>query len=70
MGDQIHISDLAVPAGVTLQHEAEELVVQISIPRGLEDEAGEGEEGEAGEGGDTADTSSDGGDSGDGGSGA
>ncbi len=70
MGDQIHISDLAVPAGVTLQHEAEELVVQISIPRGLEDEAGEGEEGEAGEGGDTASASSDGGDSGDGGSGA
>ncbi len=69
MGDQIHISDLAVPAGVTLQHEAEELVVQISIPRGLEDEAGEGEEGEAGEGGDTASASSDGGDSGDGGSG-
>ena len=68
MGDQIHISDLAVPAGVALQHEGEELVVQISIPRGL-DEAGEGAEGEAGEGGEASEGASGGGDSSDGGSG-
>ncbi len=69
MGDQLHISDLSVPAGVALQHEPEELVVQVSIPRGLEDEETEGEEGEEGEGGESSDGASDGGDSGDGGSG-
>jgi large subunit ribosomal protein L25 len=51
LGDQLHISDLAVPAGVALQHEPEELVVQVTIPRGMgEEEAeGEGEEGEGAE---------------------
>ena len=49
LGDQIHVSDLPVPAGVTLQHEDEELVVQVAIPRGM-DEGEEGEEGEGGEG--------------------
>lgn len=50
LGDQIHVSDLPVPAGVTIQQEAEALVVQVAIPRGLdEDEEGEGEEGEGGE---------------------
>ncbi|MEP6625239.1 MAG: 50S ribosomal protein L25 [Acidimicrobiia bacterium] len=52
LGDQIHVSDLPIPAGVTLQHEPEELVVQVAIPRGLDDVEGEGEEGEGdGEGG-------------------
>jgi large subunit ribosomal protein L25 len=60
LGDQIHVSDLPVPAGVTLQHEPDALVVQVAIPRGLaegEEGEGEGEEGAEGggaaEGGDT-----------------
>jgi len=66
LGDQIHVSDLPVPAGVTLQHEPEELVVQVAIPRGLaEDEEGEGEGEEGGE----AAASAEGGDSGSGDSG-
>lgn len=45
LGDQLHISDLPIPTGVSVLHEAEELVVHVTIPRGLgEDEAGEGEE--------------------------
>ena len=52
LGDQLHISDLPVPSGVTLLHDAEELVVHVTIPRGLGDEeGGEGEEGEAAEAG-------------------
>jgi large subunit ribosomal protein L25 len=56
LGDQLHISDLAVPAGVALQHEAEELVVQVAIPRGMEEgEEAEGEgEGAEGEGGESS----------------
>ena len=46
LGDQLHIGDIAVPAGVSLQHEADELIVQIAIPRGMD----EGEEGEGGRG--------------------
>ncbi len=61
LGDQIHVSDLKVAAGVEIQQEADALVAQVAIPRGLGDEeAGEGEEGEGGdspaaaaEGGDT-----------------
>jgi len=55
LGDQLHISDLVVPEGVTLQHDPDELVVQVTIPRGMDvEEEGEGEEGEGveGEGGD------------------
>ena len=67
LGDQLRIEDLPIPAGVTVQHEADELVIQVSIPRGLteEEEAaeaaleGEGEEGAEG----AADGGSDGGDS-------
>ena len=62
LGDQIHISDLPIPAGVTIQHDPEELVVQVAIPRGLDDEEGEGEEGEEGEGGEAASASAEGGD--------
>ena len=64
LGDQIHISDLPVPAGVTLQHQPEELVAQVAIPRGLdEEEEGEGE-GEEEEGGDATAASAEGDDSG------
>ena len=66
LGDQVHVSDLPVPAGVTIQQEADALVVQVAIPRGLDDgEEGEGEEGEEGEGEATA-ASAEGGDSGSG----
>jgi large subunit ribosomal protein L25 len=54
LGDQLHVSDLPIPPGVEVMHEPDELVAQVSIPRGLteEEEAGvvEGEEGEEGEG--------------------
>lgn len=54
LGDQLHVSDIVVPTGVALQHEAGELVAQVTIPRGMEEEeaVAEGEEGaeEAGEG--------------------
>ncbi|MGZ4753763.1 MAG: 50S ribosomal protein L25 [Acidimicrobiia bacterium] len=50
LGDQLHIADLPIPAGVSVQHEPDELVAQVSIPRGLteEEEAGEAAEGEEG----------------------
>jgi large subunit ribosomal protein L25 len=56
LGDQLHVSDIPVPTGVTLQHEDEELIVQITVPRGMDEEAAEGEEGEGeeGEGGEAA----------------
>ncbi len=50
LGDQLHVADLPIPAGVTVQHEPDELVAQISIPRGLEEEEAEAAEGEEGEG--------------------
>jgi large subunit ribosomal protein L25 len=53
LGDQLRVSDLPIPPGVEVMHEPDELVAQVSIPRGLteEEEAGvvEGEEGEEGE---------------------
>ena len=50
LGDQIHVSDLKVAAGVEIQQEADALVAQVAIPRGLGDEEeGEGEEGEGGD---------------------
>ncbi len=61
LGDQIHVSDLEVAAGVEIQQEADALVAQVAIPRGLGDE--EEGEGEEGEGGDAA-ASAEGGDSG------
>jgi len=61
LGDQIHVSDLKVATGVEIQQEADALVAQVAIPRGLGDE--EEAEGEEGEGGDAA-ASADGGDSG------
>ena len=70
LGDQLHVADLPIPAGVTVQHEPDELVVQVSIPRGLSEEveAAEGEvgaEGEEGAEGGEATASEDGGDGGD-----
>lgn len=50
LGDQLRVEDLTIPPGVDVQHEADELVAQVSIPRGMEEEEeGEGEEGEEGE---------------------
>ncbi|MGZ4713608.1 MAG: 50S ribosomal protein L25 [Acidimicrobiia bacterium] len=56
LGDQLRVADLPVPAGVSLQHEGDELVVQVAIPRGME-EGGEGEEGAEGEEGEGGETS-------------
>jgi large subunit ribosomal protein L25 len=50
IGDQLHVRDLAVPDGVTLQHEPDELVAQVAVPRALavEEVEAEGEEAAAG----------------------
>ncbi len=58
LGDQLRVADLPIPSGVSVQHEPDELVVQVSIPRGLSEEeeaaeaaleaAAEGEEGAEG----------------------
>ena len=45
IGDSIHVSDLQVPAGVTVLQEGDAVVAHISQPRTAE-EAGEGVEGE------------------------
>ena len=74
LGDQLHIANLTIPSGVDVQHEPDELVAQVSVPRGMdEEEEAEGEEGEEGEEGAAAEdgegaeaSSDDGGDSGDG----
>lgn len=51
IGDQLRVAELPIPAGVTLQHEDDELVAQVVAPRiEVEEEAAEGEEGEEGEG--------------------
>jgi large subunit ribosomal protein L25 len=50
IGDQLRIADLRLPAGVAVQQEADELVVQVIVPRVVEEpEAEEAEEGEEGE---------------------
>jgi large subunit ribosomal protein L25 len=49
--DQLRIEDLRLPAGVAVQHEPDELVVQIVMPRVVEEpEPEEAEEGEEVEG--------------------
>jgi large subunit ribosomal protein L25 len=54
-GDQLRVRDLAIPAGVTVQLDEEELVAQVVVPRGTEEvEAGVAAEGEAAEGGEAA----------------
>ena len=58
IGDQLRVEELSVPTGVALRHEADELVVQVVMPRVLEEPEpaegeeveGEGVEGEAAEG--------------------
>jgi large subunit ribosomal protein L25 len=50
LGDQLHVSDIQVPAGVVLQHEPEELVAQVTVPRGMAEGEGEGEGEEGAEG--------------------
>lgn len=54
LGDQVHVRDLAVPPAVVITNASDELVAQVSVPRGLE--GGEGEAGEEaeGEGGEAA----------------
>jgi large subunit ribosomal protein L25 len=67
IGGQVHVRDLTVPASVTVTTDADELVVQVAQPRGLdlpeEGEAAEGEEGaEGAEGGAAAGAEESGGD--------
>src|SRR5690242_16348551 len=55
LGDQLHVRDLSIPAGIVVVTDPEELIATISVPRGLEEEEaaaeeGEGEEGAEGEG--------------------
>ena len=38
LGDQLRVGELAVPEGVALQHEDDELVAQVTIPRGQTEE--------------------------------
>ena len=67
LGDQLHVGDIKIPAGIVLVNDPEELIATISVPRGLEPgegepepeegaegEAAEGAEGEAGEGAEAA----------------
>jgi large subunit ribosomal protein L25 len=53
IGDQLRIADLRLPRGVAVQQEPDELVVQVIVPRVVEEpeaeEAEEGEEGAEGE---------------------
>src|SRR5262249_36627255 len=52
IGDQVHVSDLQAPGDVTIVTDADELVVQVVQPRGMdlgeEAAAAEGEEGAEG----------------------
>jgi large subunit ribosomal protein L25 len=41
--DQLRVSDLALPTGVTTSVDPEELVAQVVVPRGMEEEGAEGE---------------------------
>src|SRR5918995_7249936 len=58
IGDQLRIADLPLPSGVAVQQEADELVVQVVMPRVTEEPAAEAEEAapaaEGGEGGEAA----------------
>lgn len=46
IGEQLHVRDLVVPEGVVVQHEPDELVAQVAVPRALaaEEVEAEGEE--------------------------
>jgi len=39
IGDAVHVSAIVVPAGVSLNHEPDELVAQVAAPRVVEEEA-------------------------------
>jgi len=45
---QLRVADLNLPPGVSSTQETDELVAQVVVPRGLEEEEEEGEEGEEG----------------------
>ena len=67
INDQLRVAELTIPAGVTLQHEDDELVVQVIPPRVEEEpEPAEGEEGEGAPAAEAEGASEDGGDSGSG----
>ena len=50
LGDQLHVSDVALPQGVVITNDPGELIAMISVPRGLAEGEGEvaPEEGEEG----------------------
>jgi large subunit ribosomal protein L25 len=50
IGSQLRIEDLTIPAGVTTTHEPDEIVVQVVMPRVVEEEPEAAEEGEEVEG--------------------
>ena len=50
IGDQLRIADLRLPSGVAVQQEPDELVVQVIVPRVVEEPEEEAEEGEEIEG--------------------
>jgi large subunit ribosomal protein L25 len=50
LGGQVHVRDLAIPAGVTVLVDGGELVATVAVPRGLAEEEAAAEEGEAVEG--------------------
>ena len=50
IGDQLRIADLRLPTGVAVQQEPDELVVQVIVPRVVEEPEEEAEEGEEIEG--------------------
>jgi len=50
IGDQLHVRALQVPAGVVLRNDPDELVAQVTAPRGMGAGAEERAEGEAAEG--------------------
>jgi large subunit ribosomal protein L25 len=50
IGDQMRIEELSIPAGVAVQNEPDELVVQVVMPRVVEEPEPEPEEGEEVEG--------------------
>lgn len=57
LNDQLRVGDLSLPPGVTSTQEADELVAQVVVPRGMaeeEEEAAEGEEIEGEEGAEVA----------------
>ena len=47
LGDSVHVSDIAVPAGVQILDAVERTVVTVTRPKGESDDEEEGEEEEA-----------------------